>query len=219
MAFALGLPKVAEPDMATGQDKAGRQRAAQRSVRLDVDRLARVERLVMYEIGNTLLLNQLELQREFGLRAEALQVFLMIVLATTQRYVRGASPDDPAAGSDPLAPADSGAVSRRRIAEALGIPLETVRRHVAALAASGLVAERGRGRIATTGGTLARLRAAGVSEGVARRQHALTGVMMRLAVLVPDGGGGQPLRDPAPDAADQSGSDQISRLSSPSSAI
>lgn len=197
-----------------------RQRTERRGVRLDAGRLGEVERLAIYEIANALLLQQLALQREFGLRAEAFQVFQLIALATAQRYVRGASPDDPGADARPLGPDTTGAVSRRRIAETLGIPLETVRRHVAALVAVGLVAEKGRGRIATTGGTLARLKAQGLTQSLARQQQALATALLRLGVLVADGpGGAQPSGPPPGGPADQSGSDQISRLSSPSSAI
>lgn len=195
------------------------ERAERRGVRLDAARLAEVERLASYEIGNTLLLQQLALQREFGLRAEVFQVFHLVALATAQRFVRGAAPDDPGVDARPLLSDERGAVSRRRIAETLGIPLETVRRHVASLVAAGLVAERGRGRIATTGGTLARLRGAGTSLEMARREQKLAAALLRLGVLVPDAAGAR-----APDAApepwcDQSGSAQISSPRSPSSAI
>jgi len=92
------------------------------------------------------LIAQLEPQRIYGLRAEEFQVFLLVVVATVQRHVRGATPESPKLDRTPLGPEDAGAISRRRIAETLGIPLETVRRHVAKLVARGLVVERGQGR-------------------------------------------------------------------------
>lgn len=55
------------------------------AVSVDAERFAEVERLAAYEIGNGLLLMNLDLQRCFGLRAEQYQVFMLIVVATVQR--------------------------------------------------------------------------------------------------------------------------------------
>ncbi len=154
-------------------------------MKLDRVRFEAVERLAVYELVNTLLLDQLELQRVFDLRAEEFQVFFLIAVTTAQRHVRGAGAAPVAVLADrtPLGPEQSGSISRRRIAETLGIPLETVRRHVAHLMAKGLVVERGRGRIATPGGTLARVSAADATLHLVRRQLTLTNTLLRLGVL------------------------------------
>jgi len=55
---------------------------------LDPEGFAEKERLVSYEMGNALLMLNLELQRNFGLRAEEYQVFMLIILSTVQRFVR-----------------------------------------------------------------------------------------------------------------------------------
>lgn len=56
---------------------------------LDPEAFGAVERLVAYEMGNRLLMVNHELQQRFGLRAEGYQVYLLIVLSTVQRFVRG----------------------------------------------------------------------------------------------------------------------------------
>jgi hypothetical protein len=124
---------------------------------LDRVRFAEVERLAAYEIGNTLLIAHLDLQRAFGMRAEEYQVFFLIVIATVQRYARSGDPDPAYQGSKPLPAEMAASISRRRIADVLGIPVETVRRIVKGLLDRGLVVERGRGRISTPGGALAHL--------------------------------------------------------------
>lgn len=191
-----------------------RQKA--RALRLDRARFAEVERLAVYEIANTVLLAQIELQRAFGLRAEEFQVFYLIAIATAQRHVRGGSRATNLLDATPLAPAQSGAISRRRIAETLAIPLETVRRHVEKLMARGLVVERGRGRIATPGGTLARLSTNGVTTELARQQVALANALIQLGVLV-DARPGTAGTEAAPTVAGQSASAQIRSASPPSS--
>jgi len=153
------------------------------SLTFDRDRFQAVERLASYEIVNFMLLAQIETQGLFGLRAEEHQVFLLIAVATVQRHVRGATADSTKVDRTPLGREESGAISRRRIAETLGIPLETVRRHVQKLLARGLVIEVGRGQIATPGGTLVRASTADATLTLARKQLALTNTLLRLGVF------------------------------------
>ncbi|GEM_PF-1528887 len=152
---------------------------------LDRERFEQVERPAIYEVVNFVLLAQVDLQRGFGLRAEEFQVFFLIAVATAQRNVRGATLDCAVLDKTPLTPEASGWISRRRISDTLTIPLETVRRHVAVLLERGLVVERGRGRIATPGGTLAKASADGTSLRLARQQLALANALLRLGVFRP----------------------------------
>ncbi|MFN3847065.1 MAG: winged helix-turn-helix transcriptional regulator [Paracoccaceae bacterium] len=155
----------------------------QRKLKLNRDQFSAVERLAVYEAVNFLLISQLDLQRLFGLRPEEFEVFQLVVLATVQRYVRAAGSDGVKLDRTPLGPEKTGAISRRRIAETLDIPLETVRRHVAHLMDKGLVVERGRGRIATPGGTLSRASTVGETLRLAQRHLALTNKLIQLGVL------------------------------------
>jgi len=112
---------------------------------LDSEGFAEKERLVSYEMGNALLMLNLELQRNFGLRAEEYQVFMLIILSTVQRFVRNPGSEVTLLGRAAMPPEVSGSISRRRIAETLDIPFETVRRTVASLLARDLIVEHRRG--------------------------------------------------------------------------
>ena len=147
---------------------------------LDPDGFADRERLVAYEIGNTLLMMNLELQKNFGLRAEEYQIFMLIVLSTVQRFARNPGSDETFLGRIPLPPEASGSISRRRISETLDIPFETVRRTVASLLARGMIVERRRGCLSSPGGTLARLGEDALPERMARRFLSVSNVMARL---------------------------------------
>lgn len=160
---------------------------------LDGEGFARFERLVAYELGNTLLILHLELQRSFGLRVEEYQIFLQIVLSTEQRIVRDPDADDGLMDRRPLPSAAAGSSSRRRISEALGLPLETVRRTVAGLFARVMIVERRRGCLSTPGGTLERLAAAGIPERMVRRFLAVSNARKRLGVARPRSIAGTPV--------------------------
>lgn len=147
---------------------------------LDPEGFARRERLVAYEIGNTLLMLNLELQQRFGLRAEEYQIFLLIVMSTVQRFARGPGDNEALMDRTPLPPDESGSISRRRISETLVIPFETVRRTVAGLLARGMIVERRRGCLSTSGGTLARLGEDALPERMARRFLTVNNNMSRL---------------------------------------
>lgn len=139
--------------------------------RFEIDEAAfnRNERRLAYALGNALLLSHLSLQRHYGLRAETFQVLLVIILATVQRLLRSGATEAELMGTAPLPEAQRVGISRRRIAEVLDIPFETVRRHVELLAERGLVEERRRGQISTRGGTLRDLSEAGLTLGTARQ--------------------------------------------------
>lgn len=144
---------------------------------------ARSERLVAYEMANSMLMLNLDLQQRVGLRAEEYQVYLLIVVATVQRFVQSGDAEIIHFGRSPL-PADlSGAISRRRISEVLGIPLETVRRIVARLLESGMIEERGRGRLSTRGGTLEGLSEDATPERIVRRFVSTVNTMIRVGAL------------------------------------
>jgi biotin operon repressor len=193
----------------------GNQRKV-RALHLHRARFAEVERLAVYEIANTVLLAHNELQRAFGLRAEEFQVFYLIAIATAQRHVRSGSKATKLPDAAPLAPGQSGAISCRKIAETLDIPLDTVRRHVEKLLARGLMVERGRGRFATPGKTLAKLSTSGVTTKLARQQVALANVLIKLGGLL-DGRWGTAGAEAGPTMESQSASTQICSASPPSS--
>lgn len=159
------------------------QTGCQTRLDFDPDGYAAVERLVAYEMGNALLMLNLELQQRVGMRAEEYQVYLLIVLTTVQRFVRSNDADTTYLGRTPLPSDHSGSISRRRISEVLGIPLETVRRIVARLLECGLIVERRRGSLSTPGGTLESLGADATPEKIVRRFINTVNTMIRIGAI------------------------------------
>lgn len=163
------------------------QRAAETKERarlvLDPEGFAAAKRPAIYEIADALLMLTLVLQAHFGLRAETFQVFFLIAMATAQPLSRAIGTPEGFRDTTPLPRESVGGVSRRRIAELLGIPTETVRRHVADLIAAGLIVESRRGRLSTPGGTLRRLDDAGLTDQLAARVTRLANTLIRLGVM------------------------------------
>ena len=146
---------------------------------MNEERYASVERLLAYEIGNQLLGVPLAMQQRFGLRAEPLQILMLIMLASVQRYARALRPDPAYLARTPLPDQLSGQISRRRISDTLGIPVETVRRQVALLISRGLVVEQGRGQLTTPPGTLTYLADVGIPRSAVSQSVGLVNLMLR----------------------------------------
>ncbi len=137
-----------------------------------------VERLLAYEVGRHVLGVPLAMQQRFGLRAEPFQILLLIMLASVQRYVRATPPDPGYLDRTSLPDALSGGVSRRRIAEALNIPVETVRRQVQDLIQRGHVIEPRRGHLTTPAGILQLLAVEKIPQSAAAESIALINLML-----------------------------------------
>ncbi|MEQ5787520.1 hypothetical protein J3454_06400 [Erythrobacter sp. NFXS35] len=152
------------------------------TLRLELDRdgFAATERLIAYEMVNSMLLTTIELQRVFAMRPLEYQIFTVIAMASVQRFIRQHQRDPAFLDSTPLSAEHRGSISRRRIAETLDLPLETVRRHVAHLIARGEIIETGRGLLSTGGGTLRRSSEAGVMLNMAQRFLAVANRMVQL---------------------------------------
>ena len=140
---------------------------------------AKVERLLAYEIGSRILGVSLAMQRRFGLRAEPFQILFVVMLASIQRYVRTQKPDPDYLDHSPLPDAIASHISRRRIADALGIPVETVRRYVEVLIRRGLIIEQGSGRLTTPPGTLQFLTEVNIPRSAVAQSVALVNLMLR----------------------------------------
>jgi hypothetical protein len=150
---------------------------------LDLEGFTKAERLVGYEIGNALLMLNLELQQHVNLRAEEYQVYLLIIMSTVQKFARSASPDDPFADRTALPYAQAGTISRRRIADVLGIPVETVRRIVSRFLDAGLIVEHTRGGLTTKSGILEQLSQDNTHEKIARRLVSSINTLIRLGAI------------------------------------
>ena len=153
------------------------------ALRLDPDGFERVQRLAMYEIVCAMLDLTGDVQRTLGLRPDACQIYMLVAVTAVQRYAR--APDAAHVGAGPLPRGVTGTVSRRRLADASGLPRETVARHVRHLIERGLVVEHGRGRLSIPPGLLRDLAPTGLPERLGRRSAALATALTRLEVLVP----------------------------------
>lgn len=158
----------------------GKLGQGQARLELDVEGFLKTERLVAYELVNMMVMMMLEIQKTYGLRAEDHQVFMLIALSTVQRFARQPTHDETYMTRVPLPAEYASSISRRRISEVLGIPLETVRRIVKDLLARGLIVERSRGALSTAGGTLEQLSQGGRSEHITRRFIATANTLVRL---------------------------------------
>lgn len=161
-----------------------RNRAANTSrLELEPDSFAISERLLAYEMVNSLLLTTIELQRAFAMRPLEFQIFMVIAMASVQRFMREAGHEKPYRDATPLPAEYRGSISRRRIAETLDLPLETVRRNVARLIERGEVIEAGRGLLSTGGGTLQRASAAGATNNMAKRHLSVANNMLKFEAV------------------------------------
>lgn len=174
--------RAADPQVCEGYVNNGPE-AGQPRLEFDPDGFAEAERLVAYEIGDALLMLNLELQQRYDLRAEEHQVFLLIVLCTAQRFVRSTDADSDYLGRTPLPPELSSSISRRRISEVLGIPLKTVRRIVTRLLERGMIVEKSRGKLSTPGGTLKSLGEDAIPEKIVRRFITAINRMIRVGAI------------------------------------
>jgi len=152
-------------------------------LQIDAEAFERLQRLAMYEIVCAMLDLSCEVQETLGLRPDACQVYLLIAVSAVQRHAR--APDGAYVGIDPIPLSQSGTISRRRIADASGLPRETVARHVRNLIGRGLVIEVGRGRLTTPPGLLRDVGPTGLLDRMARHSAGLANALLRLEVLVP----------------------------------
>ncbi len=110
-------------------------------------------------------------------------VFLTIVLASGQRYVRQLEVPEEFRGVAALPRDQVVPISRRALAGATGLPRETVRRIVAELIAAGHVTERGRGGVISREGELLSGRAQSAIERLALEFVQTFETLSRLGVL------------------------------------
>lgn len=152
-------------------------------VELSHEALAANLRLAAYEMINAWLDAYRVTASALPVSPIALLVYLTVAVATIQRLVRGGGLSDELRAGAPLPKALQGGISRRAIADATGLPRETVRRHVAQLVAEGRLCEQRRGLVSVPPTFLEDVDAApGLADlaGIAAR---LSENLLRLGVL------------------------------------
>ncbi|MGL4542803.1 MAG: helix-turn-helix domain-containing protein, partial [Polymorphobacter sp.] len=124
--------------------------ALQRPVSVDDEGLDAAARLAGYAIINGQLAMLALLREGFGLPPAKLVVFLTVATASVQRFVRRTDISETERGCAPMRPEDFGMISGRAVAEATGMPRETVRRMLVELIEEGLLERRPQGRVAVS---------------------------------------------------------------------
>lgn len=122
--------------------------ALQRKVSVQAEGLNASARLAGYAIINGQLAMLAALRETFGLPPAKLVVFLTVATASVQRYVRRTDISEAERGAGAMRPEDLGMISGRAVAEATGMPRETVRRMLVELVDEGLLVRRPQGRVA-----------------------------------------------------------------------
>lgn len=119
------------------------------------DTLETLARPAGYRMTNSFLRQHDIFSRHLGMRPNTLLVYLVIVVATVQRLMRGGLPPY-WQGTTRMNRSVVGYVSRRGIAGATGLPRENVRRIVDGLAADDRLIFGPRGGVANKGGVMDR---------------------------------------------------------------
>lgn len=153
-------------------------------VRLSLEKQAfeRRQRPALYEVVNGLVNLTADIQKTLNLRPEPCQIYLIIAVSVVQRYARGPG-SDIHDSIEPLPDKIASSISRRRIADITGIPRETVARHVRDLIERGLVAETGKGKLATPPGLLRNIGPTGLPDRLVGEVAAVAQKLIKLGVL------------------------------------
>jgi hypothetical protein len=116
-------------------------------VSVDEQGLGDAARLAGYAIINSQLAMLAMLRDTFGLAPAKLLVFLTVATASVQRHVRRTDLPQIVRGCGPMQADDVGMISGRAVAEATGMPRETVRRMLVEMVEEGLLERRPQGRV------------------------------------------------------------------------
>jgi hypothetical protein len=146
------------------------------------DRLEALARPVAYRMTNSFLRQHDVYTRHLGMRPNKLLVYLVIVVATVQRLMRGGLPPH-WLGTTRMDRSIVGFISRRGIAGATGLPRENVRRLVDELAAEERLIFGPRGSVANKGGVMERPETMPILVELAQEIAASAELLIRLGVL------------------------------------
>lgn len=152
------------------------------SLTLRRDRLEASARPAAYRMTNSFLRQHDIYARHLGMRPNKLLVYLVIVVATVQRLMRGGLPPH-WLGTTRMHRGIVGYISRRGIAGATGLPRENVRRIVDELAAEDRLIFGPRGSVANKGGVMERPETMAILIEMAQEVAASAELLIRLGIL------------------------------------
>jgi hypothetical protein len=146
------------------------------------DRLEALARPAAYRMTNSFLRQHDIYTRHLVMRPNKLLVYLVIVVATVQRLMRGGLPPH-WLGTTRMNRSIVGFISRRGIAGATGLPRENVRRIVDELADEDRLIFGPRGSIANKGGVMERPETMPILFELAQEIAASAELLIRLGIL------------------------------------
>lgn len=146
------------------------------------ERLNALARPAAYRMTNSFLRQHDVFARHLGMRPNKLLVYLVIVVASVQRLMRGGLPPH-WLGTQRMNRGVVGYISRRGIAGATGPPRENVRRLVDELAAEERLIFGPRGSVANKGGVMERPETIPILTEVAMEIAATAELMLRLGIF------------------------------------
>lgn len=146
------------------------------------ERLETLARPAAYRMTNSFLRQHDVFTRHLGMRPNKLLVYLVIVVATVQRLMRGGLPPH-WLGAQRMNRGIVGYISRRGIAGATGLPRENVRRIVDELAAEDRLIFGPRSSVANKGGVMERPETMTILVELATEIAASAELLIRLGIL------------------------------------
>jgi hypothetical protein len=146
------------------------------------DRLEALARPAAYRMTNSFLRQHDVYARHLEMRPNKLLVYLVIVVATVQRLMRGGLPPH-WMGTTPMNRSIIGFISRRGIAGATGLPRENVRRIFDELADEDRLIFGPRGSVANKGGVMERPETMPILVELAQEIAASAELLIRLGIL------------------------------------
>ncbi len=150
-------------------------------VRMTPETLDGKHRLAAFHAGNHFIIESRLLSDATGLDPVMLLILSTIAVGSVQRTMRAGSLEDRFKGMEPLSVADFRPMSRRLIAQATGLPRETVRRRVAQLVEMGFIEEDGRG--VRSNNLVSNPRLMGALEQVLKHQVLITNALIAEGVF------------------------------------
>lgn len=123
---------------------------------VDDERFRETVRLAGYQLANSFVAQHMILSNVLNMKPVKMIVFMTIVTATVQKFMRQREIPGDLTGTQHLSRDYIGYISRRAIASATGLPRETVRRAIIELDNDGLLLSGPNGSVANKGQILAR---------------------------------------------------------------
>lgn len=123
---------------------------------VDDDKFNETARLAGYQMANSFVNQHRILSNALNMKPTKMLVFMTVATATVQKFMRQREVPLELSGTQQLSRDLIGYISRRAIAEATGLPRETVRRAIMELEKDGLLIFGPNGSVANKGQILAR---------------------------------------------------------------